>query len=286
MAKLQLQNIIGLAGVASDERESARRWAHHFEAPMLLLALWILIEWYAQANGSLPASITVWTNWVIWLFFIFETAILTVLVEDKRRFLRSNWINLVIIIMGASILWGETNYAGILRSLRLLLMLSLILNVSDTVQQILARNNLGTTLLVAFVFIIFSGIFIAGIDPAIDTLWEGIWWAWVTVTTVGYGDIVPSSVAGKLFGAVLILLGIGLFSLLTANFSAFFINKEEKISFEAEDRELSKMTRRIELRLAAIEKRMDSIHRQLEKPVVETAQNNSRQTNSKTPNGE
>lgn len=61
----------------------------------------------------------------------------------------------------------------------------------------------------------------AAIDPAINNIWDGMWWAWVTVTTVGYGDIVPVSGPGRILAGILMLIGMGLFSLFTANFSAF-----------------------------------------------------------------
>ena len=154
--------------------------------------------------------------------------------------------------MGIPILWGVTTYTVALRSLRLLLLGAVFLHVSDSIRQVLSRNHLGVTLLVSFYIIVMSGIIIAGIDPGIETFWDGIWWAWVTVTTVGYGDVVPDSNAGKLFGAVLILLGIGLFSLLTASFSAFFIAKEESKVLSREQDALEKLDK-IEQRLPGLE---------------------------------
>jgi len=157
--------------------------------------------------------------------------------------------------MGVPILWGAPSYATALRTLRLFLIATLFLHISDTIRQVLAKNKLGITLLVGFFFILAPGMLIAGLDPAIDTVWEGIWWAWVTVTTVGYGDIVPSSHVGRMFAALLILLGIGLFSLLTANFSAFFISKDEQ-----KDRAANKMILR---KLTKLEKKLDQIEQQL-----------------------
>lgn len=219
--------IIGLAGVAPEENARAQLAGRRFEIPMLFVAIWILIQWYMEKRGLISSSLTDISDMLIWLFFILETAVLTTLVNNKWRHLRNNWINLVIIILGIPIIWGISTYAGALRSLRLLLMVAILVNISETARQILSRNHLGTTLLISAGIIIIGGIMIAGIDPAIGSIGKGLWWAWVTVTTVGYGDVVPSSDAGKLFGAFLILLGIGLFSLLTASFSAFFISKEE-----------------------------------------------------------
>lgn len=249
MITTHMHTILGFAGVADNEHELAQQWGRRFEVPMILVAIWMLVGWYAQLNGIISQDFVDITDIVIWLCFIIETTVLTMLVEDKWRYLRSNWANVAIILMGIPVIWGGFSYAAALRSLRLLLLGAVFLHVSDSVRQVLARNHLGVTLLVSFYIIVASGIIIAGIDPAIDTFWEGIWWAWVTVTTVGYGDIVPHSNVGKLFGAVLILLGVGLFSLLTASFSAFFISQDKDEISSKEQNTLEK----IEQRLANLE---------------------------------
>ena len=254
--------LIGLPGVADDENAAARRWADHFELPMILLALWILIEWYLREKGVYPATLDRITNWVIWAFFVLETVLLTSLVENKFRYLRSNWMNLVIIFAGVPLLWGGGNYAAALRSLRVLLIFPLLLTTSVTVRKVLERNHLGTTLLVALAFTLMSGLLIAGIDPSIEDVWEGLWWAWVTVATVGYGDVVPESTAGKVFGAVVILFGVGFFSLLTASFSAYFVSRGE-VEIEEEEAEEIYRLKDIERRIETMEQTLQRIERRL-----------------------
>jgi voltage-gated potassium channel len=249
--------LIGLSGVAADERPAARRWAGRFELPMILLAIWVLIEWYLRAKGVYPATFDRITDWIIWLFFVLETVVLTSLAENKLRYLRSNWINLLIISTGVPLLWGGGTHAAALRTLRLLLMLPLLLNTSATVRKILTRNHLGTTLLVALAFTLMSGLLIAGIDPTIENVWQGIWWAWVTVATVGYGDTVPQSAAGKVFGAAVILFGVGFFALLTASFSAYFVSRGE---MEIEEEEVEEI-----IHLREIEKRIDAMEQTLQR---------------------
>lgn len=202
---------------------------------MLFIAVWIIIEWYLTAKGEYPDHWTVITNWVIWLFFLVETTLLTCFVRDKRRYLATNWINLLIIAVGIPIIWDSQPYTGALRSLRILLLLGIFLEMSSTIRRMLRANNLGIALLTSLVVVVMAGTSIAVIDPAIDTPWDGIWWAWVTVTTVGYGDIVPESPQGKVFGGLLMILGLGLFSLMTASFSAFLITREEEKVIEREE---------------------------------------------------
>jgi voltage-gated potassium channel len=262
MRKLKYKALIGLRGVARSENPRARYWAGKFEFPMIMIATWIIIEWYAYAQGVFPPYLHVLTDWLVWSFFLLETVTLTRLVDDKWQYLLTNWLNLLIIVVALPVLWdGKTEIAA-LRTLRLFLVLPLLFGISKTARSILSKNQLGITLLVSLFIIVGSGILIAGIDPAIDNIWDGFWWAWVTVTTVGYGDIVPSSAAGKIFGGLLILFGLGLFSLITASFSAFLLAKDEETIIRDEKEELVRL-RRIEERMENIE----SLLKRLESPV-------------------
>ena len=255
--------LIGLRGVAADERPAAQRWAKRFELPMILLALWIVIEWYLVARGVYPGTLERFTDWIIWLFFVIETVLLTRLVKDKLRYLGGNWMNLLIIGLGLPLLWGGGGYAAMLRLLRLVLLIPLLLNTSHTVRRVLSRNHLGTTLMVALVFTLMAGLLIAGIDPNIEDVWEGLWWAWVTVATIGYGDTVPTSGAGKVFGALVILFGVGFFSLLTASFSAYFVSRGE-IEIEQEEAEEIYRLKDLEKRMERIEQTLQRIETQLD----------------------
>jgi voltage-gated potassium channel len=58
------------------------------------------------------------------------------------------------------------------------------------------------------------------------SLWDGVWWAVVTVTTVGYGDLYPKTVQGRLIGMVLMFVGIGFLSLLTAAVASRFVRQD------------------------------------------------------------
>ena len=60
----------------------------------------------------------------------------------------------------------------------------------------------------------------------IRSVWDGIWWAVVTVATVGYGDRFPVSVGGRIVGFVLMFFGVGMMSLLTATIASIFVEKK------------------------------------------------------------
>ena len=98
------------------------------------------------------------------------------------------------------------------------------------------------------------------------TFGDGIWWALVTLATVGYGDIVPHTAWGRVLGSVVIVLGITFLSFLTATVTSYFVSAQQERMAE-QDRELREadneadavILRRIEERLAAIEARLDEL---------------------------
>jgi voltage-gated potassium channel len=66
------------------------------------------------------------------------------------------------------------------------------------------------------------------VDSNIRSLWDGVWWAIVTMGTVGYGDKYPITTGGRIVGLILIFAGVGLMSLFTATIASIFVEKKLK----------------------------------------------------------
>jgi voltage-gated potassium channel len=250
---MSVAHLLGIAGVAEHETATARHWARRLEWPMVAVALWIVLQWYLEETGALVHAIARVADWLVWLAFLLETVVLTAQVRDKRRYLFGNWLNLLIITAGFPYFWQFAPLIGLLRSVRLVLVVALLLRMSRSARKLLSQHKLGTTLIVAFFAMVLSGIIMSRIDPSIGTIWDGMWWAWVTMATVGYGDVVPHSGAGRIFGALLILFGVVLLSLLTANLAAFFIESD----VEREEREADRLLKDIATRLERVERLLE-----------------------------
>lgn len=220
---------------------------------MLCVAFWILIQWYLEVQHSLSPRFVFVADWLIWLFFLGETVLLASLVRDRRRYLGENWMNVAIILAGIPLFWNYTPLAGMLRHLRLLLMLTIVVHLIPIVRDVLKRNHLGYTVVIALLITVVAGLLISTVDPGIKTPEEGIWYAWVTLTTVGYGDVVPTSTAGRVIGGILILLGLVLFSLIMANIAAFLVRRDvEKL--DRREGELATCVKEIQAQLECIER--------------------------------
>jgi voltage-gated potassium channel len=82
-------------------------------------------------------------------------------------------------------------------------------------------------------------------DPAIGTYGDALWWAVSTVSTVGYGDVVPTSPAGRIIGTVLMLTGLGLIPLLTSAVVSALVAQRSREAREAELRDLAQILERL-----------------------------------------
>jgi len=106
----------------------------------------------------------------------------------------------------------------------------------------LKRRNAFTILGITTAIIFFGGIGLYVLDVHFRTqgasgIVDTFWWALVTITTVGYGDVVPHSVLGRIVGLILMLSGVVLVSLFTATIASIFIERKIK---EGEALDLSK----------------------------------------------
>ena len=131
------------------------------------------------------------------------------------------------------------------------------------------KQSLIYLLILAFAVSIAAGFFLYILDPNIHSLLDGIWSAWVTMTHVGFGDVVPTSFLGRLLSAALILFGLALFSLCTAILSVTLIGKNID-TWGHDVRLLEQETSRIETdenkilrELARLHERMDALEKQL-----------------------
>jgi voltage-gated potassium channel len=90
-------------------------------------------------------------------------------------------------------------------------------------------------------------------SSGIGSLGDSFWWAMQTVTTVGYGDVVPKGTTGRIVAAILMLNGIALISVVTAVVTATLMEQARRRRAAIDDKDVAAALARIESRLERIE---------------------------------
>jgi voltage-gated potassium channel len=97
------------------------------------------------------------------------------------------------------------------------------------------------SLLLCLLILGLGGVGFWMIEPRAHTLMDGLWLAFTTAATVGYGDIVPTTHASRVFAVIVVLLGLGVLSLVTGSVAAIFVEQEERIIERDLIRELERL---------------------------------------------
>jgi voltage-gated potassium channel len=97
-----------------------------------------------------------------------------------------------------------------------------------SLQRLFERSSLPVLLLLALTIFALCGGGFWWLEPNAPTLADGLWLAFVTAATVGYGDIVPSTPAAKIFSVFVVLLGWGVLTMITAAISSIWVESSER----------------------------------------------------------
>lgn len=255
---LKIRAYFGLGGISGVEKASIRFLGRVFDFLMAVVAFFLFAEWHLAMSGLLTNGTEIFINWVIFLFFAVRFFLLLYLVQDKHRYTSYNWFSILAMVLWFPLLFsphfGHVSY----QIIRPLLALCMFLPWLGLLRVSLMDGKLFTTLISLVFVVVISGVVITGVDPGIRNVGDGIWWAWVTMSTVGYGDYVPITVAGRIIASIVILLGLCFFAVLTANFSRIFIRRDVSL-VKAEENSIQNREKRIEKRLAVLEEKLDRL---------------------------
>ena len=95
-------------------------------------------------------------------------------------------------------------------------------------KKLITRRGLLYSLVLCLLILSFGGVGFWVLEPRAHTFSDGLWLAFTTAATVGYGDIVPSTHASRAFSVIVVLLGLAVLSLVTASVAAMFVETEER----------------------------------------------------------
>ncbi|MGW0533069.1 potassium channel family protein [Streptomyces sp. NPDC003032] len=211
------------------EQPAQIRWERRTQRPLLVLAVAFAVAYAVpivmlDADRAVTKTCTV-VEWIVWGSFAFDYLVRLLLTDHRGRFVRTHWLDLCAVIL------------PMLQPLRLLRLVSTLMLVGRRARM--ASQIRLTTYVVGSVvgLLMFGSLAVLSVEREspngnIKSLGDAVWWSFTTMTTVGYGDHAPTTGLGRVLAVGLMLSGIALLGVVTANIATWFIARFEKDDVE------------------------------------------------------
>lgn len=201
---------------------------------VLILSIYLLISLLIDLFFDIPTEISKVLNAadnVICVFFLIEFCVRFYHAENKLQFMKWGWIDLVASIPNLPFLRAG-RILRIIRLLRVIRAFRSVKHFMNRVYQNKAQGLFSTIVLFAVLLLIFSCVSILLLEKDapnsnIKTAGDAMWWAYVTITTVGYGDHYPVTMEGRILACILMTTGIAIFGTFTAYVSSWFLAEKK-----------------------------------------------------------
>lgn len=257
----QVGQYIGLGGVVPDDNARAHAWEKRLDGVMIGIALLSVLVTFADVQSDRPWFIALANSFHWFIFAAFTAELLWMLHLSSRKwaYLARNWLNVVIIVVAVFSLAGLVSgfWVASARAARLALVSLLIARAVSGIGGALVVRGVPLVFGLAILMVILAGVGFFLLEPTVHSFSDGLWLAFVTGATVGYGDLVPTTTASRVFAVVMVLVGLALLSMVTATISAFFIGEDEKRTrreMHRDVRELRKEVRALRDELSRLRK--------------------------------
>jgi voltage-gated potassium channel len=171
------------------------RIRHRGEPVMFVLALLVVPAIVLEETSSHALQAVAFAlNLVIWVGFAAELAFILAVASNRPRTLRAHWLDAAIVVVSVPVTPAALQSTRALRLLRLLRFVRLGLLGARAVvaaRTLFSPSGLRYVVVLVLLFVVVAGSAVAMVDSEdVGSIWDGIWWALATVTTVGYGDVV------------------------------------------------------------------------------------------------
>ncbi|WP_137958875.1 potassium channel family protein [Burkholderia sp. 4M9327F10] len=149
--------------------------------------------------------------------------------KPMRFLMRNRYDVLIAVGAGVSVAWGVAPWSSLEWVLRILFMGLVAARIVVSLRGFFSPNRLLLLLITAAALLASAGAGFYWLEPGVHTYAEGVWLAFESSATVGYGDMAPTTPASRVFAAFVVLLGYGLLSLVFASIAAIFVEQEERL---------------------------------------------------------
>lgn len=229
---------------------AGERWVAATSKPLDVLALiflvdFILIWGFPDAPAGVQ-RVMILVSWLVWAGFAIDYFARLLLSRPRGAFVRTHKLDLLMVLL------------PMLRVMRVFLLLRRSLSAVST-------EKIAGSIVSIIVAIVLIAAFLEwrveydAPGASITTFRAAIWWAVVTITTVGYGDYSPVTPLGRIIAMVLMVVGIGLIGTVSATVAAWFVNRRADAADQQDDVEDANQHAALLARLDALAAQQDEI---------------------------
>lgn len=221
---------------------------HPFNILIVILSIYVISALLIDAFVRLPPEMSKLLHeidYVICVIFFIDFLHRFFTAKSKLKYMKWGWIDLI-----SSIPVLDVFLAGrMFRVIQLLRVLRAFRSIRIIFEYFFKNKIKGaftSAAIVGILMVIFCAIGILGVErdaPGgnIKTAEDALWWSFVTITTVGYGDLYPVTTAGRIIAAALMTVGVALFGTFTAYVASWFVQQREEQGEEEERIEQEKL---------------------------------------------
>ena len=205
--------------------EGLTEWERSTDKPLFIASLLYLIAYAApivstRISTPIDGVLNI-LQMILWALFAVDYCVRLYLAPRRIYFLTHNLMNLAIVLLPA---WRIVSF---------LAMLHMTANRQYKLLSELAVKLFGYTL----IFVIMAALAIFSIEQGapgalIKDIWTAYWWTLATLATVGYGDVYPVTVSGRVIAVVVMIYGVGLFGVITGALATWVIEKISGVTEE------------------------------------------------------
>ena len=206
--------------MVTNSEKAVQRWERLSTIPLSLLAIVYLGLYAFEVLGDqkmvMLFDLILFSD-LIWAIFIVDFVVRFFMHDNKALFLKRNVIELIGLIL------------PFFRAFRMFRVVIAIGFLARAAQSLQARINIYLgVILPLLVFTCSLGVYEAEDNAAgatITNFGDAVWWAFVTITTIGYGDYYPVTFEGRTIAVLLMLSGLALVSVITVSFASWFLER-------------------------------------------------------------
>jgi voltage-gated potassium channel len=232
---------------------AALRTEKRWRWPVLIGLLCTIPAFYIELLEDLPTPLAVGIYLLAAGLIVLSLSLVASQVSHKQQYLRSNSMDLVLALgLIAAALLPPSVHSQAALALRLFVAMLTLVHLAWAVKFWVTRGGLGYLLALAMLVLFFCGVGFWALEPRVHSLGDGLWLAFTTAATVGYGDIVPTTPAAKIFSVFVVLLGYAVLSLVTAAIASFWVESSERRMEQDILRDMHAQLRSVHEELAAL----------------------------------